>query len=131
MDQQNDIPKRFKSAAAFLKRGPANGDSLGLASPGLGGMAHKVRRNLEDMAGGITIRRPWLTSLIGLFSAGVPDLQINLGATKPLEDPAKRNFTSEILTAQDASLIDRLKISLSGAVSCREKSRPGNCAWLR
>jgi hypothetical protein len=106
MDHQNDIPKRFKSEPAFLKGGPAERDSFGIASPGLGGLADKIRRNLDDYGWRITIQKTLAYLVRSVYFRQVYRIyRINLGATKPLEDSGKR--------------------------SCREKSRPGNCAWLR
>ena len=110
MGHQNDIPKRVKSESAFPKGGPANRDSLGTASPGLGGLAHKVRRNLEDYGWGITIQKVLAYFVRSVYFRQVYRIyRINLGATKPLEDSGKRNFIFKILTAQDASLIAQVE----------------------
>ena len=110
MGHQNDIPKRVKSESGFPKGGPANRDSLGTASPGLGGLAHKVRRNLEDYGWGITIQKSLAYLVRSVYFRQVYRIyRINLGATKPIEDSGNRNFTFKILTAQDASLIAQVE----------------------
>jgi GNAT superfamily N-acetyltransferase len=110
MDHQNDIPKRFKSEPAFLKGGPAERDSFGIASPGLGGLADKIRRNLDDYGWRITIQKTLAYLVRSVYFRQVYRIyRINLGATKPLEDSGKRNFTFKILTAQDASLIAQVE----------------------
>src|SRR6266436_9582992 len=110
MGSQNDNPKRFKSQSALLKGGQADRYSLGIASPGLGGMAHKVRRNLEDYGWRITIQKTLAYFVRSVYFRQVYRIyRINLGATKPVEGSGKRNFTFKILTAQDAGLIAQVE----------------------
>ncbi len=110
MGHQNDIPERFKSESAILKGGHAEMDSRGIASPGLGGLARKIRRNLDDYGWRITIHKTLAYLVRSVYFRQVYRIyRINLGATKPLEDSGKRNFTFKILTAQDASLIAQVE----------------------
>src|SRR3979409_413887 len=110
MGSQNDNPKRFKSESALLKVGQADRYSLGIASPGLGGLAHKIRRNLDDYGWRITIQKTLAYLVRSVYFRQVYRIyRINLEATKPLEDSGNRNFTFKILTAQEASLIAQVE----------------------
>jgi GNAT superfamily N-acetyltransferase len=110
MGPQNEIPKRFKSESAILKGGQADRYRLGSASPVLGGLAHKVRRNLEDYGWRFTIQK--ILAYLGrpvYFRQVYRIYRINLAATKPIEVPGKGDFTFRILTAQDAGLIAQIE----------------------
>ncbi len=110
MGHQNDIPKSPKSEPAILREGPTSTYSFGIISPGPGGIAHKIRRNLEDYGWRITIQKTLAYLVRSVYFRQVYRIyRINLGATKPLEDSGKRNFTFKILTAQDASLIEQVE----------------------
>jgi GNAT superfamily N-acetyltransferase len=110
MGHQNDIPKSFRSEPVILKGGPTDRYSLGIASPGLGGMAHKVRRNLEDYGWRITMQKTVAYLVRSIYFRQVYRIyRINLAAAKPREVSGKRNFTFKILTAQDASLIAQVE----------------------
>jgi GNAT superfamily N-acetyltransferase len=110
MGSQNDNPKRFKSESALLKGGQADRYSLGIASPGLGGLADKILRNLDDYGWRITIHKTLAYLVRSVYFRQVYRIyRINLAATKPLEDSGKGNFTFKILTAQDASLIAQVE----------------------
>ncbi len=110
MGPQNDIPERFKSESAILKGGQADRYRLGIASPRLGGLTHKVRRNVEDYGWRITIQKILAHFVRSVYFRQVYRIyRINLDTTKPLEDSGKRNFTFKILTAQDAGLIAQVE----------------------
>ncbi len=85
-------------------------DSRGIASPGLGGLARKIRRNLDDYGWRITIQKTLAYLVRSVYFRQVYRIyRINLGATKPVENSGNRNFTFKILTAQDASLIAQVE----------------------
>ena len=117
MGPQNDTTKSPTSESAILKGGPTDRYRLGIASPGLGGMAHKVQRNLEDYGWRFTIQKILAYLVRSVYFRQVYRIyRIDLAATKPLEDSGKHNFTFKILTAQDAGLIAQIE---------------NNAEWLR
>jgi len=84
--------------------------SLGIASTGLSGLAHKVHRNLQDYGWHITAKKTLAYLFRSVYFRQVYRIyRINLDATKPPVDPNHHNFRFKILTAQDVEMIDQVE----------------------
>jgi GNAT superfamily N-acetyltransferase len=84
--------------------------SLGIASTGLSGLAHKVHRNLQDYGWYITVQKTLAYLVRSIYFRQTYRIcRINLDATKPSEDLNKHNFTFKILTTQNVDMIAQIE----------------------
>src|SRR3984893_6908725 len=104
------IPGSSKSGSEVLNSLPREDFSLGNASPGLSGLAHKVLRNLQDYGWQITLKKS-LTYLVRsvYFRQVYRIYRINLDATKPPEVLNKHDFTFKNLTPQNVDTIAQVE----------------------
>jgi len=99
-----------KSGSSPLSGLTAENYTLGMASTGLGDLAHKVHRNLQDYGWYITGQKAlaYLVRAI-YFRQTYRIYRINLEATKPPEDLNQHNFTFKILTTQNVDMIAQIE----------------------
>ena len=110
MDQQANMSRNPKSGPDMLSGVPGGDYSSGIASPGLGGLAHKVQRNLEDYGWRITLKKILAYLIRSVYFQQVYRIyRIKLDATQPPEDFDKHDFAFRILTAQDADVIAQVE----------------------
>jgi GNAT superfamily N-acetyltransferase len=84
--------------------------TLGIASTGLRGLAHKVHRNLQDYGWYITLKKTLAYLARSVYFRQVYRIyRIKLEATRPPDDLNIPNFTSKILTPQDADRIAQVE----------------------
>lgn len=99
-----------KSGLTVLSGLPREDFSLGSASPGLAGLAHKVLRNLQDYGWRITAHKTLAYLVRSVYFTQVYRIyRIKLDATKPAEDLNNHNFTFKVLTPQNVDMIAQIE----------------------
>ena len=110
MGHPTHIPRTHKSGLDVLRGVPEENSTLGIASPGLSGLAHKVRRNLEDYGWRIALKKTFAYLVRSVYLQQVYRIyRINLDAIKPSEVSNKHNFTFKILTTQNVDMIAQVE----------------------
>jgi hypothetical protein len=110
MGHPTHIPRTHKSGLDVLRGVPEENSTLGIASSGLSGLAHKVRRNLEDYGWRIALKKTVAYLVRSVYLQQVYRIyRINLDAIKPSEDSNKHNFTFKILTTQNVDMIAQVE----------------------
>lgn len=110
MGLHSDVPRVPRSTTEVLARTPEEKDRLGIASPGLSDLVHKLQRNVEDYGWRIAlgktlaylVRRVYFQQVYRIYG-------INLDSTKPPERFDKLNFTYKILTPQNVDMIAQVE----------------------
>ena len=104
------IPKLHKSGFDVLSGVPEENSVLGIASPGLDGLAHKVRRNFEDYGWRIALKKTVAYLVRSVYLQQVYRIyRINLDSIKLPDDYNKHNFTFKILTTQNVDMIAQVE----------------------
>src|SRR5579863_642667 len=99
-----------KTGSTVLTDLPREDFSLGNASPGLSGLAHKVFRNLQDYGWRITVQKTLAYLVRSVYFQQVYRIyRIKLDASTPPEDLSNHNFTFKILTAQNVDMIAQIE----------------------
>jgi len=99
-----------KSGLAVITGLPHEDFRLGSASPGLGGLAHKVLRNLQDYGWRIIAQKTLAYLVRSVYYRQVYRIyRVNLDPTKPPEDFDNHNFTFKILTPQNVDMIAQVE----------------------
>jgi GNAT superfamily N-acetyltransferase len=76
----------------------------------LGGLAHKVHRNLQDYGWHITVQKALAYLIRSVYFRQVYRIyRIKLAETKPSEDNDAHNFTFKILTPQNVDMITQIE----------------------
>lgn len=99
-----------KSGLTVLSGLPREDFSLGSASPGLAGLAHKVLRNLQDYGWRITVHKTLAYLVRSIYFTQVYRIyRIKLDATQSAEDLNNHNFTFKVLTPQNVDMIAQIE----------------------
>jgi len=99
-----------KSGSTVLTGLPREDFSLVKSSPGPGGLAHKVLRNLQDYGWRITAYKTMAYLVRSVYFHQVYRIyRIKLDAIKPPEDLGNHNFTFKILTTQNVDMIAQIE----------------------
>jgi GNAT superfamily N-acetyltransferase len=110
MDHQADSPRNLKSGPEMLRGAPRGNSSFGIASPGLGGLTHRVQRNLEDYGWRITVKKTLAYLVRSVYFQQIYRIyRIKLDATLPPENFDKHVFAFRILTARDVDMIAQVE----------------------
>jgi GNAT superfamily N-acetyltransferase len=99
-----------KSGLAVITGLPHEDFRLGSASPGLGGLAHKVLRNLQDCGWRVIAQKTLACLVRSVYYRQVYRIyRVNLDPTKPPEYLNHQNFTFKILTPQNVDMIAQVE----------------------
>src|SRR5260221_11538901 len=110
MGYQTHIPRTPRPGPDLLAGTPAENYSLGIASPGLSGLAHKIQRNVEDYGSRVALKKTLAYLVRSVYFRQVYRIyRINLDAAKPPEDFDKHNFTFKILNPQNVDMIAQVE----------------------
>ncbi len=110
MNDRTHFPNNAEFALTVLDDIRPEGFSSTSASPGPGGLFHKVHRNYQDYGLQITIRKTLAYLIRSVYYRQVYRIyRINLDAAKPPADLSKHNFTFKILTPQNVEMIAQIE----------------------
>jgi GNAT superfamily N-acetyltransferase len=106
MTPEQDIPSDSKSESQILAGVSASHYGAGIASPWLSRLSQKVQRNLDDYGWRIMAKKSLAYLLRSVYFQQVYRIyRIDLDKAGLPRDLNPRNFTFQILTAQNASMI--------------------------
>ena len=125
MSQRIHLPGGTKSGPSVLIGLPSKDLGGSSASPELGGLAHKVHRNLQDYGWQITLKKTLAYLVRSVYFRQVYRIyRINLDRTIPAADHVNHQFTFKILTPQNVGMImqvenvaEWLRGQLTGAIA--------------
>jgi GNAT superfamily N-acetyltransferase len=107
---RSHAPVTPKSGSDSLSGLAAENYTLGIASTGLSGLAHKVHRNLQDYGWHITVQKSLAYLVRSVYFRQVYRIyRIKLDATTPTQDLNNHNFSFKILTAQNVEMIAQIE----------------------
>ena len=110
MSHPTHIARSHRLGSDILNGLPAENYRLGIAAPGLSGLAHKIHRNLEDYGWHITVKKTLAYLVRSVYFRQVYRIyRINLETTKPPDDFDNHNFTFKILTTQNVDMIAQVE----------------------
>ena len=125
MSQRIHLPGGTKSGSSVLNGLPSESAGGTSSSPQLGGLAHKIHRNLQDYGWQITLKKALAYLVRSVYFRQVYRIyRINLDGTLPPADLANHQFTFKILTPQNVGMIAQvenvaewLRGQLTGAIA--------------
>jgi GNAT superfamily N-acetyltransferase len=110
MSRPIDLSASSKSKSGALNLLPSGDFSRRNASPELGGLIHKVQRNLQDYGWQITIKKALAYLVRAVYFRQVYRIyRIDLAGNNPSVGIGTHHFTFEILTTQNVDMIAQIE----------------------